>query len=113
MSHKPASHQEGKQRSGTLYHERKESIKFHHLIVAPLDGVGPRSLVFGKGRWTYPAVNSFRSMRDLLQHAAVYESACQAIMRFVCQAVKQEPDPEIVTRRIGQLATSGDPSRHG
>ena len=41
---------------------------------------------------------------------AVYESARQAMMRFVRQAVEQGPDPEQVARRIVQLATSGDPS---
>ena len=43
---------------------------------------------------------------------AVYESARQAMMRFVRQAVEQGPDPEQVARRIVQLATSGDPPLH-
>ena len=49
-------------------------------------------------------------MRDLLQPPlAVYESARQAMMRFVRQAVEQGPDPQQVARRIGQLAIRGDP----
>ncbi|HET8851997.1 MAG TPA: SDR family NAD(P)-dependent oxidoreductase [Ktedonobacteraceae bacterium] len=40
---------------------------------------------------------------------AVYESARQSMMRFVSEGVEQGPDPELVARRIVQLATSVDP----
>jgi NAD(P)-dependent dehydrogenase (short-subunit alcohol dehydrogenase family) len=40
---------------------------------------------------------------------AVYESARQAMMRYVSKGVEQGPDPEQVARRIVQLATSVDP----